>query len=206
MLPYNVLQTHLKRGCLANGYLLVGKTDIPAFADYLKKYGEVRSFIDDVGINEAREINEKSALTFSPSKKLFFILNAGKMSRFVPQAVLKTIEDSLPDRHFFILSDRPDSIPNTLRSRLVELYFNNQPVSNNFSSFIKADFASRIKIVDELAEDKEKFIGFLDDMERAMLDGNRHDFIPKIRQVRESASVFNVSRKMCLEYLTHLLE
>ena len=191
---YNILERRLQDGGLANGYLLTGETHIQDLEKTLKKYGEVHLFTEDLGINEVRKIKEKSARTIGDSSgRAFFILNAEKMSRFVPQAILKMIEDSLPRRHYFVLSRRLDLIPETLRSRLVELHNRPlQPHSENSTNLIK---------LEEIAGDRERFISFLDETERLIMAENRHEFIPKIRQARESALIFNISRKMCLEYL-----
>lgn len=208
-MTHKVLAYHLQNGILANGYLLGGKTEVSALVDLLKKYGEVRVFDGDVGIEEAKRLREEASRGLGGAKeRIFFILNADKMSRFVPQAILKTIEDSLAGRHFFIISERPDALPATLSSRLIKLDSDNLNVRNkkgDFGKFIEADFSLRAKIIEDVAESKERFVSFLDDFERFMLDKEKHDFLLNVRLARESAMVFNISRKMCLEYLTHLL-
>ncbi len=201
---FQTLKEHLKRSVLANGYLLNGPIEAQKLSDFLRQYGEVRLFLGETGINEARKIKELSFIKPESGRKTFFIIEVSRAGHFLPQAILKAVEDSQDNRHFFILSDRPDLMPDTLRSRLVEIKIAGSS-SNDLSNFMKSDYQSRIEFTRDLAEDKEKFAGFLDDLERWMLDKNRHDFIPKIRQARESAMIFNISRKMCLEYLTHLL-
>ncbi|QQG46367.1 MAG: hypothetical protein HYY55_00780 [Candidatus Niyogibacteria bacterium] len=203
---HKVLENHIKRGLLANGYLLIGKINVSELTDSLKKRGEVFLFDGVIGIEEARQLKEKSLQSVGESERSFFILNAAKISRYVPQAVLKTIEDALPGRHFLLLTEHSDTLPQTLRSRLVEITLDEgAEKSDTISEFVKADYISRSKMIMTMAEDPEKFSVFLDGLERRAMDENRHEFILKIRQARESSAVFNIGRKMCLEYLTHLL-
>jgi len=200
-----IIQNHIKNDILANGYLLIGETDAGQLADFLKDHGEVYMFDGEIGIDKIRWIKEKSAQSLGQAKRAFFILDADKMNYYAFTAMLKTIEEA-SNRHFFVLSKNIEIVPETLRSRLVQIISPKKLETNDdLLMFIKADYSLRAKMIEKIAENKEKFGLFLDSIERKTLDENKHHLIPKIRRARESALIFNIGRKMCLEYLTHLL-
>ena len=199
-----VLEDHLKLGVLANGYLLTGDVALEELADTLKKYGEVRVFLQESGINEIRQLKE--LIFAATSKRVFFVLDAARVNRLAFIPMLKMIEDAPEGRHFFVISKRTDELPATLRSRMLELNFAPKPESGEaILKFVESDYLSRSKIIEELAEDAGKFNEFLNALEDRAMKEKKHDFLSKTRLVREASSVFNIGRKMCLEYLTHLL-
>lgn len=203
---FNILKEHIKRGALANGYLLAGKTDPRKLEDFLKTHGEVYHKEGETGVDEIRQIKEMSSRSLGSFKRVFFILNASDMNYYAHTALLKIVEDSL-DRHFFILAERPEAVPSTLRSRLTEISsgdFSGEK-EDAFSKFMKTEYAGRVKIIETVSEDKKKFNSFLDGMEGHAMQNARHDLLPKIALARESSLVLNIGRKMSLEYLTHLL-
>ena len=202
-----VLKKHAKIGLFSNGYLLAGKTDFKELENFLKAHGEVCLYEGETGIDEIRRIKELSAQSSGEFKRVFYILNASDMNYYALAALLKIVEES-SGRHFFILAERPEAVPATLRSRLTEIRTDDSPDQKEeiVLKFVKADYAQRIKIIENIAEDKSKFNSFIDDLECHALQNSRHDLLPKIALARESSLIFNIGRKMSLEYLTNLLD
>ncbi|MEK7566893.1 MAG: hypothetical protein AAB527_02050 [Patescibacteria group bacterium] len=203
---HKTLREHVKLGRFANGYLLAGRTDANKLADFLKTHGEVRRFEGEISIDTIRRIKEMSARSLGQAERAFFILDATEMNYYAFTAMLKVVEDAR-DRHFIILAERPEAVPATLRSRLVEVAGDGVLAEkrDDVSDFLKAEYAKRTAMIENIAEDRNKFNLFLDALELWVLKTGRHDLLPKMRLARESSLTLNIGRKMCAEYLTHLL-
>ncbi|OGZ28953.1 MAG: hypothetical protein A2931_02740 [Candidatus Niyogibacteria bacterium RIFCSPLOWO2_01_FULL_45_48] len=199
-----ILRKHLKQGVLANGYIFEGLADPIKLTDFLKPYGEVRLFAGKTGIDEIRMIREFSALSLGQAGHIFFILEASKMGYYAFPALLKVVEDAPPGRHFFLLADSSDAVPDTLRSRFIRIFpeiaEETSKKYSKFENFLKSNHKVRAGIIEALAEEPEKFTDFIDGLENWAMENENHALISKIQRVRGSI-LLNIGRKMCLEYL-----
>lgn len=196
------LNKHIKAGNLANGYILTGEVSPEELIGFLKGLGEVHFYGSEVGIDEIREIKAKAFYSKDTARRAFFVLNAENTHRLAYPALLKIIEEPPPGRHFFILSGRPEAIPKTVRSRLVEVSFGVKPESVSMAeSFVKADYAQRAEMIEGASEDSVKFKNFLDELENWAKAKPNFGLLGRLQKAREASSVLNIGRKMCLEYL-----
>ena len=195
-------ENQIKKGILANGYILTGAISFVELAGFLGKFGEVHVSYGSVGIDEIREIKEKaSAALGSESSRLFFVLNADKMHRLAFPALLKAVEEPLENRHFFIMAARPGLIPETVRSRLVEVSGKEERDFENVRKFADSGFFERSKMTEEFSEDAGEFNSFMNSIENYARAKSNYELLGRLEKAREASGALNISRKMCLEYL-----
>lgn len=196
------LKKRLVFDTISSGYLLTGEINGEILSDFLKKQGEVRFFAGNGGLDEIRGFKEAVSKRIAAGKS-FFILNTENLGYFSFPALLKIIEDALPGRHFILLAKNTDAVPDTLRSRLSEIYVNpNEPEQKNINQFAAADVSDRGRLIEEFSADPEIFKVFCDEAEIWAVGRRDTGLISRLQRVREASLILNISRKMCLEYLS----
>ncbi len=198
-----------------HGYLLTGDVD-PAFKAALKMAAEILAvderilpahpdvkFYDSSRflIDEAREIRDfSSKKSFSGRGRIFII----KANFFTPEAVnalLKTFEEPVGLSYFFVITSSPENILATLRSRLVPLKFGRSPKlaeakEELIKNFLKSLPSKRIKMVKNIAEDKDKTTDFFDGLELMFGEFVRENFQSDLREVIFSLDEIGKHRKL----------
>jgi hypothetical protein len=184
------------------GYLLIGEINQEFLIDFLKKQGEVRFFSGSAGLDEIRSFKEAVSKRIA-GEKSFYILNTENLGYFAFPALLKIIEDAISGRYFILLAKNSDAIPDTLRSRLSEIHIS--PVESeqkNINQFVAAGTLERGRLIEQFSADPEIFSAFCDEAEFWAGNKLNPDLILRLQRVREASLVLNISRKMCLEYLS----
>ncbi len=203
---FEEFEDQLKKEILANGYIITGGFSKERLFSFLAKLGEVHFPPENIGIDEVREIKEKSAAALkNASSRLFFVLDADKMHRLAFPALLKLVEEPLTNRHFFIMARHSGRVPATVRSRLVEVLGGEERLLDDAKKFAALSFSERSKAIEEIAEDSGKFGFFLDSLENYAREKSNPAFLGRLEKAREASLVLNVGRKMCLEYLAPFL-
>ncbi|MDP3727410.1 MAG: AAA family ATPase [bacterium] len=78
----------------------------------------------EIGIKNIHELQRLLALTpWRGGRKIVLIDGADALSRDARTALLKTLEEPQPATVFFLITDRPDALPPTIRSRSITLGF-----------------------------------------------------------------------------------
>lgn len=81
-----------------------------------------------IKVNSIREIRRTSSLAvFSPGKKVYVIFDAGKMNEEAGNALLKTLEEPLPDTVIILCAGTTDELLPTVVSRCQRLRFDLLP-------------------------------------------------------------------------------
>ncbi len=154
---------------LHHAYFLVGNKDTVWF--------EVMSFVEsDLGfsthgnpdfyggqfdtftIDDARNLTEQHIRKPFVGDRKIFIVYANSMTVEAQNALLKLFEEPILGNHFFLIMPEEKGIIPTLRSRLSFVSFAEETQSENKlgKEFLKAVLSDRLKLVAEIAEDKDK--------------------------------------------------
>lgn len=79
---------------------------------------------NNVLVNAIRDLEKEANFRPYEAKARFFIIDdADKMNDAASNALLKTLEEPAPTSHIFLISSRPDSLLQTIRSRCQTLRF-----------------------------------------------------------------------------------
>ncbi|MEK7599042.1 MAG: hypothetical protein AAB474_01125 [Patescibacteria group bacterium] len=189
----------------SSGYLLIGEINGEILSDFLKKQGEVCFFTGNGGLDEIRNLKEAASKRIA-GQNIFYVLNTKNLGYFSFPALLKIIEDAPPGRHFILLAKNSDAVPDTLRSRLSEIHISsNGPEQKNINQFAAAGESDRSRLIEQFTSDSETFGLFLDEAEIWAGDKRDPALMTRLQRVRENSLVLNISRKMCLEYLSQFI-
>lgn len=112
------------------------------------------------GVDEARELRERSALRPLGSRRVF-VIAAPDMNREAQNALLKTLEEPPADAMFFFILPSPETLLPTLRSRVQTLLLNGseeQKHTVDAKQFLSALPQKRLDLLKPLLEkgDDEK--------------------------------------------------
>lgn len=187
-----ILEKHLESNKLAHGYLLVGDFSIddikPMFQKVLETnlktiHPDLFIFLGEkLGIDDVRLIKQKAYSSPLVSDKKVFFINAQKITREAQNALLKVLEDTPQNTHFFIKVAHKEQVLSTVRSRLVQLQVSSMKSSQNE----------------------------VDEFENAALaipqESVRYRILEKIQNIRRLMRHPMISSKMYLDYIFTLLE
>ncbi|MEK7646945.1 MAG: hypothetical protein AAB378_01050 [Patescibacteria group bacterium] len=167
----SLLASHIKSGRLTHGYLLTGSWDkaravvLEAAKSVIADFDATMAHADfyelsDIlfGIDAAKDIIKKANLKSLHGGNKVFFLDADDLTREAANALLKLLEETSPDNHFFIRASSPDRILPTLRSRLTTIWLAKDDdvfLTEHFSEFSKKSFTDQMCYVQKVAEDKD---------------------------------------------------
>lgn len=203
----------LRWDALHHGYLLVGEHEI-VIADLLQFFEKVREFdirrnpdfsierYDTFSIDDARKLGG-AAVRRALSNRRIFIVAFHRATEEAQNALLKVLEEPVPDTHFFLIVPKQDSVIGTVRSRLVVIEGEKDIHSSENTTaraFLEASGPSRLSIIADFLDDEDgnaraRAIVFVREVEQLLFAVHRAQ--PK----RVSADVFHTIEKM-LSYLS----
>lgn len=125
----------------AQGVETKGNSDI-----YVREYSRF-------GIDDARELRERSQLRPSGERR-YFVIATPTMTSDAQNALLKTLEEPPADAHFFFIVTSPQSLLATLRSRaqILELENTARDGQVDATSFLAANASKRLDMLSVLLE------------------------------------------------------
>lgn len=168
-----LLESHLKSGRLAHGYLLIGSLEQAGeiageaagrlLENFNQNHPDFYEFNGEIfGISEARELIRKKYLkAFGGGKKIFFI-GAETVTLEAANALLKTMEDFSDTAHFFLSVSSEEKLPATLCSRLVKIRLIFEPAAGladywqNFENKPHIDKMEYLKKITDKKDRKEQ--------------------------------------------------
>ncbi len=228
----SLLASHIKSGKLTHGYLLIGSRDKARAVVLEAAKSVIADFNGDVaathadfcelsdvlfGIDAAKNIIKKANLKSLHGGSKVFFLDADNITREAANALLKLLEETSPDNHFFIRASSPDGILPTLRSRLTAVWLAKDDdafLADYFSEFSKKSFMDQMRYAQKVAEDKDNKnenllldaceVYYENMFRHSGTDKNWHDIIRKLDGVsyaRELLASPAAYAKPALEYL-----
>ena len=161
----------------------------------------------EIRIGDARKIKEKAYTGILGGKRKCFIINADALGHWASTALLKILEEPPPGRHFFLVASSADMLPDTIRSRLIELYFEEPKRSYDLKPFLSSSLPVRGRMLEEAGKESQSFNHFLNQLEGwARENQYKRDLLARIQTVRRVSRSLGIGRKMCLEYLNAFLD
>ena len=124
------------------------------------------------GIDDGRTL-KNFAIQKPLGKYKIFIASFSTMTREAQNALLKIFEDPKENTHFFLITDTTESILPTLKSRLFEIDLSKENSlkkhSKDAKEFMNSDGATRISLLKDLIESKDKqkiyhFLGAIENL------------------------------------------
>lgn len=214
-----------KTGTLHHAYLFTGNKEsiVPSLFDFFENtlkiktkgnpdfyYREFNSF----GITDSREVqNMASKKVFSGNLKIF-VVSFFSITHEAQNSLLKLFEEPTKTTHFFIITPTESVLLPTLRSRL---FFTPSVTYEDTTSvltedFLKAQKSKRIKLLQEIIENKDKaqasrFLGDLEKRLRKVVNLKTADAatitaFKEIQKARQYLNDRSPSVKMLLEHIS----
>lgn len=205
---------------IGNVYLVQGTDEaLPLVFDFLKKLGidvtgnpEVytRSYAH-FGIDEARELCERSNAKSLSGERRVFIAVIAAITNEAQNAMLKTLEEPPGDAMFFLIVHAPEMLLPTLRSRAQTLARMDRTESTiDVRAFLKSPPKVRLEMIKPLLEkgedDRRDISGtltFLSSLER-MLDADSRDGLEAVYRAKAYAGDKGSLLKPLLEHVALL--
>ena len=199
-----------------HAYLLVGEKDVAEkfVHSFWKKQGidlkgspDFFAWKEDLfGIEEARDLANKSAQKAFTQKKVFF-LSPQRVSLEAQNALLKTFEDPHEDTHFFLTVRDENLILPTLRSRVEMLRLENEGGGvGEAKKFLSLSYAERLAFARKFADAEKNLSIFLDELLSFMR--GKEESVKSIKEVYEARRYSDdraVSTRLILEHLSLVL-
>ncbi|MBI1957181.1 MAG: hypothetical protein HYS44_01865 [Candidatus Niyogibacteria bacterium] len=212
-----ILERHAQNRTFANAYIVVGFPS-DALLEFLRTQGAVESYAGGAlgapdsparrsGIDGVRDIREKAFVV--RHDRLFFVLDADGLSWQSYPALLKLIEEPPAGRHFVLTATSIESVPETVQSRAVALFYE-RPRGGPFQGESLGagkglPLGGRLlnaEAIEAITEDAARFSEFLDNYEQwARSRPDAGTLLNRVQAVRAAEKTLNLGRKMCLEYL-----
>lgn len=106
------------------------------------------------GVDDARAVSER-AIERSFGKKKFFVIRSDKYTPEAQNALLKTLEDPIPNTHFVVFAEDTQILLPTLLSRmLVVRVGDTESVVVEAKKFLESPYAKRIAMAQKFADKK----------------------------------------------------
>lgn len=179
-----ILKIHCETGHFSHGYLLIGnreKSRISArkAAAILLECPEsllnshqdfYEHFFDPFGIEESRDLRQKSAMKPITADKRVFLLSIASFNNEAAINISKIIEGSTESCHFFLIVPPVNNVPSIIRSCLVNLFEEenfklSEEKRNFYGKFLKTGPAERLNLIKNISGDKKIALEFLNEME-----------------------------------------
>lgn len=204
-----------------HAYLIVGEPE--SAREYLdsvfSEYGvrtagnpDFYSYRADVfGVDDAREVGEKaSAKAFG--ERMVFVIEAQKFTAEAQNALLKTLEDPVPNTHFFILAREAAMFLPTLLSRMHRVDARGESdEGSEAKKFLKKNLKQRLAFAKKFADEKdERGAGALAEFLDSLLlilkeDGAPTGSLQRVLDARTYARDSGAMPRLILEHLALVL-
>ncbi len=166
---------------------------------------------DVFSVDDARSLSERSVEKAFGEKK-FFVIKAEKFTREAQNALLKTLEDPVPNTHFVLSARETGVFLPTVVSRLyIEVVSGGVKEESEVKKFLKKTLKQRIDFAKKFADEKEKrgagaLAEFLDSLIVTLRDsGMDLGVLKKVLKMRSYARDTAVMPRLVLEHLALVL-
>jgi len=225
-LDMNAIDTLLEKGnFLHHAYLLEGNKEslIPLLCDAIesKLNMSVRGNQDcliqefeSFTIEDSRMLKMRAYTKSAYGGKQLFIISFHSITVEAQNSLLKLLEEPAENTHFFLITSNSEILLPTVLSRLYLLKERRETRTGEVSavSFLRADFAQRLSLVQNIIEkkDKQEAISLLNGIQsylykRADLRTISSEEISSLQEMQKMHSYLSLrsaSIKIILEYLT----
>lgn len=197
-----------------HAYLLLGEEE--ALTKYLKDLfaangvaeggnPDLRRFSNEVfAVDDARDLTVQARSKAFGERKIF-ILSPGRFTPEAQNALLKTLEEPIPNTHFFILAREASNFLPTVISRLQVVRVEGEAVkSKEVEKFLGLSPAKRLDFAKKFADKNERsaLSPFLDALLAELkIKKSPITILKKVLTVREFASDPSSSPRLILEHL-----
>jgi len=161
-----------------------------------------------MGIDEVRSLIREAYMTPLYGSERVFVLAYGAFTEEAQNALLKLLEEPPKTARFYIITERPNLLLSTLRSRLVRADVGlHEESSFDLHAFLRLSYGDRLAEIASRAQKKDEV--WLTDLMQA-IETRAHDSkdASLIRSVLSLKPYFHTpgaSKKMILEHLVLLL-
>ncbi len=162
---------------------------------------------DVFSVEDARSLSER-AIEKAFGERKFFVIKAERFTREAQNALLKTLEDPVPDTHFILLAREVGMFLPTVISRLhIEVLSGDATEESEVKKFLKKTLKQRIDFAKKFADEKgERGAGalaqFLDSLVVTLRDSGRDlGVLKKVLKMRSYARDTAVMPRLILEHL-----
>lgn len=162
--------------------------------------------LDVFSVDHAREVGQR-AIEKAFGERKVFIIKAQKFTPEAQNALLKTLEDPVPNTHFIITARETLMFLPTLLSRMHAVQVGGEAEGENEAKrFLKKSLKQRIDFAKKFADDKERGAGalaeFLDNLLLVLKeDGAGADKLKKVLDIRTYARDSAAMPRLILEHL-----
>lgn len=176
-----------------NGAELRGSPDFFRFTDPL------------LGIDDARKLSEQAIRHAFTGKKIFFVAPE-KLTHEAQNALLKTLEEPIPDTHFFlVLRDENLALP-TLRSRVRTIRLEGKEEEmKDAQKFLGLPLKERIAFVKKFVDHEKNLSAFLDELLLELRSRNDVARLEKVFKARLVSDDRGALPRLILEHLAVVL-
>lgn len=163
-----LIDTFTTTGSLHHAYLFVGERELTRkqLLSFIETHMQQpihanpdlwHSEHDTFTIDEARKLREAQSDKAIAHTKKIFIIELQSITIEAQNSLLKVFEEPTPDTHFFIIVPSAEIIVSTLRSRVMIIHGEDMNINTEkIREFLKLSLSERLKIVDTVAEEKNK--------------------------------------------------
>ena len=127
---------------------------------------------ESMGIDEARDIEERASLQAFGDSRQFFILFFERITHEAQNALLKLLEEPTPQTHFYLVTPTFELLLPTLRSRLffIPTVSNGEIDTKQAQDFLSFSVSDRLVFIKDIVETKDKVraISLLNNLETYM--------------------------------------
>jgi len=168
---------------------------------------------DVFGVDDARSLGDK-AIEKAFGERKVFVIHAQKFTPEAQNALLKTLEDPVPNTHFFITAREAQMFLPTLLSRLHQVNVGGElEESNDAKKFLKKTLKQRIDFASRFAgdvKDGKRGAGALAEFIDSLLlilkeEGAPHSTLKRVLDVRTYARDSAAMPRLVIEHLALVL-
>lgn len=163
------------------------------------------------GVDDAREVGDRAVEKAFGELKLF-IISAEKFTTEAQNALLKTLEDPVPNTHFFICAKEAGVLLPTLLSRLHKINLGREgEIGTEVEKFLKKTLKQRLDFAKKFNDEREErgagaLANFLDSLLLKLKEQKEPlDVMKKVLTLRTFARDSGASSKIILEHLALVL-
>jgi DNA polymerase III delta prime subunit len=215
-----LIDTFKTTGNIHHAYLLEGEREgiRKELLHFIEKHLKIniignpdvwQSQFETFTIDDARKLREAQANKAIAGEKKIFIIETRGMTLEAQNSLLKVFEEPTPHTHFFMIVPSAEVFLPTLRSRTVIISQHNDTssVSAETKEFLHASKDSRLKMIEEIIEEKDKAraIGLIDGLLKALHSKASPQILQELLKCRMYLHDRSPSLKLLLEHISLIL-
>ncbi len=161
-----------------------------------------------MGIDEVRSLIQEAYMTPMHGTERVFVLAYGAFTEEAQNALLKLLEEPPKTARFYIISERPNLLLSTLRSRLVRADVEpHEESSFDIRAFLRLSYGERLAEIASRSQKKDEawLINLMEAMETRAHDSKDAPLIRSVLSLKPYFHTSGASKKMILEHLVLLL-